>query len=361
VFQQAFLNTETRSYDAIDTETLAQWARTFKGVVPENAPVTPEAQIKLSDPDKVALYQEFTDTKRERFGDIGHVLSVFYEAPEDIRDQIKDLLPQIDDYYSWRNEQFAKNPDLIPFAISDTSKVADAPREVQALYYQYQYQREQMFPDVFELQEQYFKLESSGAKKKFRAENPSLPEYWEWRREFMRQYPNMIPYLMSEEALAEAVLGEERSYSGGGGGGSSKKKDVKDKSYDVNISQLAPQLKERLLDHYLNGTPLGKNTRKKLREFWESQGSPGEKLNDFIRGPLRQELYVPSGAPEWNAQDIDINQLDPIVVKRLNAYYVLDEPLSNGVLKALKKVWNDQGKPGDTFEVFVDDLLRELF
>lgn len=364
VFTQAFVNKETRSYDSIDTPTLTQWARTFNGVVPSTAPETPEAQIQLSSPEAAAMYQEFVDEKYAKFGDISQVLSVFYEAPEEMQDQIKQLLPQIDDYYEWRNEQFAKNPDLIPLAISDTSKVADAPPEVQTLYYQFQYQRQEMFPGIFELQDEYFKLgDDRKAKAKFREEHPELPQYWEWRREFMRQYPNMIPYLMSEESLAEAVLGDEQYSSGGGGGSSSskKKKDKEDEPTEINISALPKVLKDRLLDYYIYGTPLGTNTRRKLREYWESQGSPGEKLNDFIRGPLRQELYAPSGAPDWTADDIDINQLDPIVVKRLNAYYHIDEPLSNGVIKALKKFWREQGKPGDTFDYFLDDLLASLF
>jgi len=160
-----------------------------------------------------------------------------------------------------------------------------APQEVQVLYYQYQAQRDQKFPDIFDTQEVYFQIppDDKKAKKAYRAEHPELVEYWEWRRDFMRQFPNMIPYLMSEESLAEAVLGDEQGYSSG-------------RSTD-------------------------------------------------------QSDYV----------DIDINQLDPTLMRKLSAYYMFNEPLGPGAQKALKAFWEGQGKPGDTFKEFLDEILKAEF
>ncbi|MFA5937689.1 MAG: hypothetical protein WC822_07485, partial [Candidatus Paceibacterota bacterium] len=47
LFSDAFMNRETRSYDSIDTQTMAAWARALKGVVPETAPQTPQMGIEL--------------------------------------------------------------------------------------------------------------------------------------------------------------------------------------------------------------------------------------------------------------------------------------------------------------------------
>jgi hypothetical protein len=212
VFTQAFLNKETRSYDSIDTPTLTQWAQVMKGVVPETAPEVPEAQVTLASKEETEAYQTFVDKRNLLFPGIGEMLGALFEAPEAEQDAIKQQFPQIDDYYTWRNEQFANKPEIIPYAMSEKSKMYGAPPDVQVLYYQFQTQRDYMFPDIFEIQENYFLIdeEDKKAKKAYREQFPQLVGYWDWRREFMRQYPNMIPYLMSEESLAEAVLGEER-------------------------------------------------------------------------------------------------------------------------------------------------------
>jgi hypothetical protein len=285
VFTQAFLNPETRSYNSIDTPTLTQWARLMKGVVPETAPETPAAQVELAGEGETAAYQAFTEERDRKFPNIGQILEVMYEAPEGVRAEYQNRFPEIDAYYQWRNKQFADHPEILPYALSDQSEMAGAPQEVQILYYQFQAQRDQMFPDIFETQEAYYKIPAGDKKAKtaYRAQHPELVEYWEWRRDFMRQFPNMIPYLMSEESLAEAVLGEEQQYSS------------------------------------------GRSTS--------------------------QSGYV----------DLDIDQLDPALVRKLSGYYMFNEPLGQGALKALKAFWERQGSPGDTFQWFLDVLLKGYF
>ncbi len=281
VFTQAFLNKDTRSYDSIDTPTLAQWARVMKGVVPEAAPETPEAQVQLATEEETAAYQAFADERDRKFPNIGRILEVMYEAPEGVRDEYQRRFPEVDDYYQWRNEQFAKHPEILPYALSDESKMAGAPQEVQVLYYQYQMQRDQKFPDIFDTQNAYYQIppDDKKAKKAYRAEHPELVEYWEWRRDFMRQFPNMIPYLMSEESLAEAVLGEEGSYGSG-----------RSTNQSIDINQLDPTLMRKLSAYYMFNEPLGPGAQKALKAFWESQGKPGDTFKEFLDEILKGEF-----------------------------------------------------------------------
>jgi hypothetical protein len=285
VFTQAFLNKETRSYDSIDTPTLAQWAKVMKGVVPKTAPETPEAQVQLATVEEAEAYQAYTNERDEKFPGIGEILEVIYEAPEEVRDQYYDMFPEVDAYYQWRNRYFAEHPEILPYAISDQSKMAGAPQDVQVLYYQFQAQRDQMFPGIFETQDQYYQIDpaNKSAKKAFREKHPELVGYWEWRRDFMRQYPNLIPYLMSEEALAEAVLGEEYQATPG-------RTSSQGIQYNLDINQLDPVLVRKLVAYYMLGEPLGTGGQKALQQFWEVSGKPGKSLQEFLDEILVNEF-----------------------------------------------------------------------
>ena len=174
--------------------------------------------------------------------------------------------------------------------MGDESKMADAPPEAQAIYYQYQYQRDQQFPDIFDIQDEYFKLTEKKDKTAFREQNPQLVAYWDWRREFMRQYPNMIPYIMSEESLAEAVLGDEQGYSPGGtsSGAGVSGSYGKGESYDIDLNALDPVLARMLYAHYRLDEPLEEGAQKALQRYWKSQGRPGENFKEFLDEVLRR-------------------------------------------------------------------------
>jgi hypothetical protein len=278
-FTQAFLNKETRSYDSIDTPTLAQWARVMGATAPETAPETPAAQVELAGEAETASYQAFVEERDRKFPNIGKILQVMYEAPEGVRPEYQKRFPEIEAYYQWRNKQFAEHPDIIQYALSEKSEMSGVPQDVQVLYYQFQTIRDQRFPNIFEIQEQYFQLPKKQRKKFREQEHPELVEYWDWRRDFMRQYPNLIPYLMSEESLAEAVLGDEGKYSSGGS-----------TSQSIDINQLDPALVRMLTAYYMLGEPLGQGALKALQQLWEREGKPGKNFREFLDEVLSKEF-----------------------------------------------------------------------
>jgi hypothetical protein len=272
-FQQQFLEKETRNYDSIDTTTLGYWAvamgaRTPGQEIPEGMPMP-----KFSDPQLAQTFQDYRDGKKQ-FGDgLDRALDMYYKIPSGpARDNYAAKHPEIEQYNRWRNTYLAQHPEIIPHAIGEQNRVHGAKPEVQALYYQYQMQRDQRFPGVFSLQDAYFKLPDSRQKAAFRQQYPMLPAYWDWRREFMRQYPQMIPYLMSEEAIAEQVLG-----------GVSQ---AQQQPYQPPAMQIDPVLERQLVGSYY-GQALSAGATRMIADMWSASGAEGS-LEEFTKQMARQ-------------------------------------------------------------------------
>jgi len=51
-----------------------------------------------------------------------------------------------------------------------------------------------LFPNYRDQQDIYFKLDDQ-AKKQYRYDNPTLVQYWDWRRDFFHRNPEVVPYL----------------------------------------------------------------------------------------------------------------------------------------------------------------------
>jgi hypothetical protein len=204
VFNDNFLNKELRAYDTIDTETYVQWAKMLNATVPASAPTVPQVPFELPAPETQQLYDRYESEKNKLFPNISKLNTYYGKVPDA---ELKKYFPQLDKFNQWKNAQLAAQPELIPFVIGTDAKVAGASPEIQALYYQFQSAREQQFPGVFELQDAYFRLVNTKDKDAFLTQNPTLTQYWDWRRSFLTQYPNMIPYVVSEASLAESVLG----------------------------------------------------------------------------------------------------------------------------------------------------------
>jgi hypothetical protein len=280
-FNDAFLNKETRSYDSINTQTLAMWAQTMGSTLPKAAGTIPEAPVTLASPEIAQAYQDFRDQVEKRWPNIYSVQEIYYRIPPGkVQDAYAQKHPEIDQYNQFKNAYFAAHPDIIPYAIGEENKVYNANPQVQALYYQYQAQRDRLFPNVFQLQDQYFKLPVSD-RKGFRAQYPMLPAYWDWQREFMRQYPQMIPYIKSTESLAQAVLGETVSTPA-----------VPQVSTpNQELQEFTPALLRALLGYYQADQPLSAGAQKELQRIWTQAGRPTGDLKTWLEQVVKP-LFV---------------------------------------------------------------------
>jgi hypothetical protein len=287
LFNQAFLQKETRSYDSIDPSTLATWATLMGGQPPAaaGAVAAQAVPVNLATPDVAAAYQDFRDQVEQRWPNIYSVQEIYYRIPPGkVQDAYAKKHPEIDQYNQFKNAYFAAHPDIIPYAIGEENKVYNANPQVQALYYQYQAQRDRLFPNVFQLQDQYYALPTT-ERKAFRAQYPMLPAYWDWRREFLRQYPQMIPYIVSTESLAEAYLGETVSTPAVGVGTTQAIAAPKE------LQEFTPALLRALLGYYQADQPLSAGAQKELQRIWIQAGRPAGDLKAWLEQVVKP-LFV---------------------------------------------------------------------
>ena len=65
--------------------------------------------------------------------------------------------------------------------------------------------RTKNYPDFYKKQSDYFKLATKTQKNAYLAKNQDLKQYWDWRRQFMTQNPDLVQYLTDDpKAIAKA-------------------------------------------------------------------------------------------------------------------------------------------------------------
>lgn len=56
-------------------------------------------------------------------------------------------------------------------------------------------QRQAQFKNYYDLQKGYYDLKSKGQQRAYIQQHPELKQYWDWRREFLNNNPDIVPYL----------------------------------------------------------------------------------------------------------------------------------------------------------------------
>lgn len=204
-FGDAFINKETRSYDSIDTETLAYWSRIFKARTPETAPKSPQGALNLPD-------QKTQDA--------------------------------VNQYY-------------------ETIKTD--------------------FPNVYGMQTMYYNFpEKSAQRKQFLAMYPTLKEYWTWRKTYQREHPEVIPFVDSQETLAN-------SYLKGMGGALDTNTAQGPQITQAEVSEITGPLVTALSQYWLNGKQLSSGAEREVRRILKLSKRPlnYQQYLDFLKGALR--------------------------------------------------------------------------
>lgn len=281
LFDQRFMNKETRNYSAIGTATLAAWAQALGQKLPESAGPAAEISLDMASPEVSAAYQTYRDEAKRLFPQINSILNVYYQLKDADKRAFEARYPQIEAYDRWKNAYFAEHPEVIPYAIGDQNKVAKASPEIQALYYQYQAAIDSRYGDIYGLQDAYF---AAPNRKAFLAQHPELSEYWNFREEFMKTYPQVIPYLYSVEGLKNKIFGADsggsygggnssNSYSANGGGGYTSQ--ASSSLSNSELRQFSPALVRQLYAFYLANQELGEGAQRELRRLFDASGREG--------------------------------------------------------------------------------------
>lgn len=103
-FETNFLDTETRSYDAISTDTLVSWARAMSASLPKTADEFGDnIDLDLSSSEEARIYQFYSDEKDRLFPDIYSVNARYNALPKksaESRAYLK-LHPELIQYWNW--------------------------------------------------------------------------------------------------------------------------------------------------------------------------------------------------------------------------------------------------------------------
>ncbi len=348
-FQYAFLDKETRSYDAIDTETLAIWSRMLGGDDLDMA--GPVDQLDpLVDAELAQAYKQYTQAMGEANpGNIEQLQALYFDTPENKRVEFLKRFPQLRKYWDWKNMYLNENPELI--SELGSSKVKDAPENIQKLYYEYQAARSQHFPNIYAVQSQYFEL-SKPQRRAFLGQHPELKQYWDWRRAVLEEYPEMEPYLTSRDSMEE-LIGQDGDGGGGGlwGIGTGVHYHLRPGQAVVKLGRKTSRSEWlSLREHGFRWDP----------ELWAYVGPDSVGSREMLE---RFEGTFGSGTRSRKPPEpsFDLDGLAPALVRQLMGYYVNGQSLGAGARRALRQEWEAQGKPGGKFSEFVEEILRNEF
>jgi hypothetical protein len=120
-FEQAFLDTETRDYTAIDIESLAHWAQLLGGYVPDttetssvrSTPLFQQESLKVFSPEAIAQVEKFNQLRDEQYPNYKFLQTTYFELPETPKNVRKDFLeenPELKEYWEWKDEYYKNYP-----------------------------------------------------------------------------------------------------------------------------------------------------------------------------------------------------------------------------------------------------------
>jgi hypothetical protein len=267
VFNDAFLNKETRSYDSISTETLAAWAKMLGANNPKAAPEVPQTKgLELSDDNIANAVQRFNDLRDARFPWLSQMGDNYEEYSQ---------TPKYKEYQNWRDNYLANNPQIIPYVTSEKSTLYGLPADVQAEVYQYRAGRQQ-FGDVLDTQEKYYAIENKKERSAFLRKHPELSEYWRWRRQYAAQHPKASPYILSDETIAKAILGDDYNSTAS--------------LQPVDWQQFSDPLMRQLLGNIYTGEQLSAGAMRSLEQIWRQSGRPLGNFEAWMETYVKPEL-----------------------------------------------------------------------
>jgi hypothetical protein len=301
-FSERFLDKETQDYSSISVQTLAYWANALDGKVPvtketESVMKLPGANLNLLPPAISGGIEKYYAERNAQFPDISQMESLLYNLPQEQQSAFRSQYPQFAAYETWKNKYLAKNSQIIPYVIGEQNGLAGLPNDVQQLVYQYRAIRDQYFPGIFDIQEQYYNL-SKVERKAFKLDHPELQDYWSFRKEYSGQFPTAAVYILGEDGLAQAILGESYTYNSGastsvptpGAGGSQTGYTPEHPAIltDAEAAQFSQTLTNQLMAYAYRGEALLPGATREITTIWEKAGKPGGTLTDYL-----QEYVVP--------------------------------------------------------------------
>lgn len=167
------------------------------------------------------------DTPEERMNQflVDEMWSMYHEMPKVHKDQLKDMLGPM--YLSLFLNGETRNTKNIPAETlqiwikmmggdppgtldSSAVPIEFAPSDVAWTAEQFYIIRSEAFPDYYDQQKEYFKLDKN-ARKQYLRENQSLKEYWDWRYSFLHKNPGVVEYVTDDYEFKYKSISDMRA------------------------------------------------------------------------------------------------------------------------------------------------------
>jgi hypothetical protein len=258
-FDANFISSATRDTDGISNQTLAMWSNELGGRVPASYKPEDGNLVDLP-PESVNIkYQRYLREKDEKFGYISDVNQAYYQADDTMKEWIRDNT-NVTEYWAWNDKQMADNPELMPYMISEKSRLAGVDPGTAQLFYNYKVKFAEDFPDYWDDVNKWI---DNGKK------NPSkdLKAAWKFENDTMSQYPQLIPLT---ETTAEGVE-KQMKYS-------------KVTPEQVIMQQeFTPPLRETLFQYFNFGDNIGAGAMQELLRVY-ALTDPGISFSKWVEG-----------------------------------------------------------------------------
>lgn len=284
VFGDAFLNTETRSYDSISTDTFAMWANAL-GDTPEKAG-TQELPVDWLEDDTAKAIDAYYAESTRLFGEY---------------DPNKEPDPN---YSLWQNQYLAQHPAIIKYVVGESNKLYGLPEDIQRYVYNYRATRDAKYPGIFDIQETYFTLNKT-QRKAFLKAHPALPDYWDWRKQMAANFPKAAAYIMSEESLSAEILDEDYVSTSGGSSTGGYTSGFSNATYSdgrpatsyhppyltsSELKMISQPLMLQLFAKFYRNEKLMPGAYSEITDIWERLGKPFGSIEDFIEFAVRPTI-----------------------------------------------------------------------
>jgi hypothetical protein len=130
LFKQAFLSSETRSYDSLDLNTLVTWSRALNGMVPktvETEPILaqPKPEINFFAPEVTEITDKFYQQRSEKFPNYYALQTQYYALPKSERGKFLLRFPELKQYWDWKDGWYEQYPELQPIWKGEVFKTVD--------------------------------------------------------------------------------------------------------------------------------------------------------------------------------------------------------------------------------------------
>lgn len=199
----------------------------------------------------------------EIFPDHSVLAQQYSLTPDYMKDDFRAAHPELVAYWQWRDQTlphwemyydyyFTLSPD------SQRDLYLDQHPELISFWNA----RSEEFPGIEDISKLYNQLPQSDARSEFLAAHPELSQYWDWRNSFLRDNPDVVPYIDDEftpnygsEQELNAAIQNAPQYT-----------------WQEWSTQLSIPLQEMLLDYMMDGIPLPDAAEDQLGDLADVMG-----------------------------------------------------------------------------------------